>query len=254
MELNMPIENPIFSKSFIDSLPDDNDEALIQICTVYKTFVKGMPDPIKAKDHYENILRAHSFLKVFLRTKGLRQQLNFNIGDTPIIDVRDIENDFNRISSNTKSRLSLRKRQNLLDKFDEENVSLIGDGLKIEIPESNLKEIQALINQLRDEIQKSHVLPEGHRVRLLRRLEKFQSELHKTMSNLDTFWSFFGDAGAVLGKFGKEVKPLVDQIREIAKIITNCLVASQGLPQGTILFLPGIPTDNDNNEGEKQKK
>jgi len=250
----MPIENPIFSKSFIDSLPDDNDEALYMICNQYYISLQGANDEMKVKKYYKVILKAYAFLKVILRTRGIGGLYNYEIICDPYTDINKIEKIFNKIGADAKKSVETKERKSLFDKYSEEYDSLIDSGLKFEFSESNLEEIQALINQLRDEIQKSHVLPEGHRVRLLRRLEKFQSELHKTMSNLDTFWSFFGDAGAVLGKFGKEVKPLVDQIREIAKIITSCLAASQGLPQGTILFLPEIPTNNDNKKDKKQKK
>jgi hypothetical protein len=57
-----------------------------------------------------------------------------------------------------------------------------------------------------------------HRARLLRRLESLQSEMHKKMSDVDRIWGLVGDAGIVIGKFGKDAKPIVDRIKELSQI------------------------------------
>ena len=71
---------------------------------------------------------------------------------------------------------------------------------------------------------------EDHKRRLLNRLEKLQSELHKRISDLDRFWGLVGDAGVVLGKLGKDAKPIVDRIRELAGIVWNAQKKSEKLP------------------------
>ena len=74
---------------------------------------------------------------------------------------------------------------------------------------------------------------EDHKQRLLKRIEKLQAELHKKVSDLDKFWGLVGDAGVVLGKFGKDAKPLVDRITEIAKIVWQTQARAEELPSGT---------------------
>jgi len=89
--------------------------------------------------------------------------------------------------------------------------------------------MQTLINEMRNLIKKSKDFEEGHKKRLLKRLEKLQGELHKKMSNLDMFWGLIGDAGVVLGKFGEDAKPLVDRVGEILKIVCRTQAKAENI-------------------------
>ncbi len=62
-----------------------------------------------------------------------------------------------------------------------------------------------------------------HPAALLKRLERLQQEMHKKVSDLDRFWGLIGDAGVMLGKFGRDARPLVDTIKEL----TNCIWRAQ---------------------------
>jgi hypothetical protein len=86
---------------------------------------------------------------------------------------------------------------------------------------------------LRVNISESPDIEEKHKQRLLQRLEKLQAELHKKMSDLDRFWGLVGEAGIVLGKFGKDAKPLVDRIREITDIVWRTQSRAEELPSDT---------------------
>ena len=50
-------------------------------------------------------------------------------------------------------------------------------------------------------------------------LERLQQEMHKKVSDLDRVWGLFGDAGVMLGKFGRDAKPLVDTIKDLMTCI-----------------------------------
>ncbi len=102
-----------------------------------------------------------------------------------------------------------------------------------EFSQGDLERIQLLINELREQISQSNELEVGHKQRLLARLEKLQTELHKRVSDLDRFWGMIGDAGVVLGKLGKDAKPIVDRIREIADIVWHTQSRAEELPSGT---------------------
>lgn len=104
------------------------------------------------------------------------------------------------------------------------------DQLFYEISEANIEKIQTLVNQLREQITESSVITQNHRQRLLKKLERLQQELHKKMSDLDRFWGFIGELGIVSGKFGNDVKPLVDRGRELASIVYETEADSAELP------------------------
>ena len=102
-----------------------------------------------------------------------------------------------------------------------------------EFSQGDIERVQVLINELRDRISNISELENSHKLRLLSRLEKLQSELHKRVSDLDRFWGLVGDAGVVLGKLGRDAKPIVDRIREIADIVWRTQSRAEELPSGT---------------------
>jgi hypothetical protein len=108
----------------------------------------------------------------------------------------------------------------------------LGAGFAYEFSEGDLNKVQTSINELRDLISASEIIEDNHKQRLLKRLEHLQSELHKKMSDLDRFWGFVGDAGVVMGKFGKDAKPITDRIREIMKIVWNTQARAEELESG----------------------
>ena len=83
--------------------------------------------------------------------------------------------------------------------------------------------------------------------RLLVRLEKLQSEMHKKVSDLDRFRGLIGDAGVVLGKLGKDAKPIVDRIKEVADIVWQTQSRTEELPSGTKIpmLTNGVVTDGE---------
>ena len=109
----------------------------------------------------------------------------------------------------------------------------LGAGFSYEFSQGDLDRVQELINSLREQIAGLTQLEKDHQQRLLRRLEKLQSELHKRVSDLDRFWGLIGDAGVVLGKIGTDAKPIVDRIREIADIVWQTQSRAEELPSGT---------------------
>ena len=102
-----------------------------------------------------------------------------------------------------------------------------------EFSEGDLNRVQKLVNELRDQISSLSKLSDDHKRRLLARLEKLQSELHKRVSDLDRFWGMIGDAGVVLGKLGKDSKPIVDRIREISEIVWRTQARTEELPSNS---------------------
>ncbi len=99
-----------------------------------------------------------------------------------------------------------------------------------EFTQGDLDRIQVLINELREQITDCKKFEDGHKRRLLKRLEKLQSEMHKRVSDLDKFWGLIGDSGVVLGKLGTDAKPIVDRIKEIAEIVWKTQARTEELP------------------------
>ena len=163
--------------------------------------------------------------------------------DVPKIDVNSL--DYSRVINligdyilDLKSKVKL-KLTTESNEFAKEQYDVLFDNVfSYEFTEGDLKKVQTLINELRDEIAISELFTAEHKQRLLNKLEKMQSELHKKVSDLDRFWGLIGEAGIVIGKFGNDAKPIVDRIRELADIAWRTQASSEQLPSGsTIPFL-----------------
>ncbi|EOV9409989.1 hypothetical protein ACN5W3_004441 [Vibrio parahaemolyticus] len=102
-----------------------------------------------------------------------------------------------------------------------------------EFSQGDYDRVQSLINELREHISSSTIIDDNHKHRLLKKLERLQSELHKRVPDLDRLWGLVGDAGVALGKFGDDVKPLVDRVKEIAGITWNTQKRAEELPSET---------------------
>ena len=106
----------------------------------------------------------------------------------------------------------------------------IGNAFAYEFTQGDLNRIQQLINELRQEITNCEDLEQDHKQRLLKRLERMQSELHKRMPNLDRIFGFVADASVLMRKVGENAKPMVDRIGEILKIAWRAQARAEELP------------------------
>ena len=111
--------------------------------------------------------------------------------------------------------------------------------------DGDLKRIQTLINEIREHLVNTKEISEEQKYRLLKRLEKLQSELNKSMSDLDRFWGLLVEGSIVLKKVGENAKPLVDRIQEIANIVWRVQARAEELPSNVPLELPGSECDKD---------
>ncbi|NKI49784.1 hypothetical protein HFV06_13940 [Pseudomonas fluorescens] len=115
------------------------------------------------------------------------------------------------VQSDLVGKASTSKLESLKKHF---SVSLT-NGFGYEFTEGDLKRIQQLINELREMVRANTELDDGHKQRMLKRLERMQSELHKKMSDISRFYELLGDAGVALGKLGEGAKPIVEAIKEL---------------------------------------
>jgi hypothetical protein len=99
-----------------------------------------------------------------------------------------------------------------------------------EFTQGDLDRIQVLISELRSQLTANTSLEESHKQRLLRRLEKLQSELHKRVPDVDRFFGLVGDAGVVFGKLGNDAKPIVDRVKELMQIAWKTQAHAEELP------------------------
>lgn len=214
---------------FINNLPKDPMQALDQVCDHFFNFHDSEPASGKTIiDYYNEYLEALGLIQALCESHNIEfHRIPFLEGE-PIENIESIANFFRNVQTDIKKHRTKIMLQVSKDKFK----AKLGAGFVYEFTDGDLARIQTLINELRKEISKSTLFKEAHKERLLKRLEVLQAEIHKKMSSVDKFWGLLGEAGVVLGKFGKDAKPFFDRIKEIAQIVWRTQARVEELESG----------------------
>jgi len=210
---------------FLQSLSEDPVVALNAICKRFREFDR----PIPRNDWYQHrsgYLRHFALALAYLEASGLSFDVPMISTVEPSELAQVVKSFFGTLLVDTEQKIAGALVQNYKTKFAQQ----LGRGFLYEFSDGDLKRVQQLINELRSEIAASKLFEEDHRARLLARLERVQAEIHKKVSDLDRMWGLVGDAGVVLGKFGKDAKPFFDRIREIADIVWRTQARAEELP------------------------
>lgn len=224
----------MFDEEFYSGLPDDPASAAFYLVTQFVKFNDNFPNNTERLKQYESYINAAGICQAFieiLEVSKIVPQLTLTSSHSENIKtiVEFFANASKAFSEKKINFLSNHARDILTKKFESLMIYKFTEG--------DIKRIQELINELREKISESDFFSDNHKSRLLKRLEELQKELHKKMSSVDKFWGFVMDAGPVLGKFGKDAKPLFDRINELAEIIFRAQSVTQELPSSTPLPL-----------------
>lgn len=224
----------MFTEDFLDQLPDDPYQALKLMCKEFWEINAEISEG--DEDEYSReYIDAYAAIEAYIEAHGLEITLP-DIGEdkSANIDlVRQIYVEINSIVDKYVMNLDLSESR-------EKYKSRFGKIFLYQFSDGDINRIQKLLNELRDMVGESELFDANHKERILKKLEGLQGELHKKMSSLDKLWGLIGEAGVALGKFGKEVKPFTDRIREILQIVWRTQARAEELPSATPLTLLSI--------------
>jgi len=219
----------LFTDEFVASLKDDPIRGTLEICQVA---YEGLDSPGEwGKSDHERLIEVCALLTELIESKLLvvDKSPQFDLIGNIETDCRNIIEFVRYVDEKCKLQASQLELQSKRSKFK----ATLGASFCYEFSQGDMDRVQLLVNQIRDLIASSENLETDHQRRLLMRLEKLQSELHKRMPDLDRFWGLIGDAGVVLGKLGTDAKPVVDRVKEIADIVWQTQSRAEELPSGT---------------------
>lgn len=210
---------------FINQIPENFLEGTTFIIESFFDFINK---DSKIEPDNETYLEYIMLIQAYLDSKSYTYD-KLVLGGTESQDRNDILEFYFRLQKEFAGKIKDQFIENTQDRFN----GYFNNTFTYEFSEGDLTIIQKLINELRELLISSELFTADHKRRLLKRLEKLQSELHKKVSDLDRFWGLIGDAGVVIGKFGQDAKPFVDRIKEIADIIWRTQARSEELPSGS---------------------
>jgi hypothetical protein len=212
---------------FIKNIPEDyilGVNYIIEHFYEYGEYYNNNQD-VPIREYHNEIVDYYILLEAYLISKGQKID-SLELSDNMTANIELIFTYISSIEESFAKALTSNTITEARDRFNR----LLGNNFSYEFTSGDLNRIQELINELRSNISESELFTADHKQRLLKRLEKIQSELHKRVSDLDKFWGLIGDAGVAIGKFGNDAKPFVDRIREIADIVWRTQSKAEELP------------------------
>ena len=219
----------IYKDEFIENIQDNPISSIIEIIDIAISHINPNNEEWTKKE-YEALFEGFSLtlsvienfdLKIITEIPKLEGHISRDSGI--------IQNFLESVRSEYQSQATELRLELMKNKFN----NILGKSFAYEFSQGDIDRIQTLINELRNKISSSNLFEKNHQVRLLKRLEKLQAEIHKKMSDFDQFWGLIGDAGIVMGKFGKDSKPFVDRMKEISDIVWRTQSRAEELPSGT---------------------
>lgn len=227
-----------FGDDFMKGLPSDPFEALQAACIEYdrlEKVAKGVPPPNRRDVYLDVFGFLESLRDHFPNDKlGSMPQYSGNMGS----DESRLRTTFQQLRKVAENTIQQRMAQPRVEQAKNRWDKHFGKAVVYELSDKDLRRAQRLVNDLRKIIQDTDELSDRFRRRLLLKLEKFQRELHKKVSSWDTFWGMFVEMGAGIGQFGKNIKPAMDRIEQLAKIIWRSQTVGLALPQSRPPALP----------------
>ena len=203
------------SKDLASAVNEDDREwfmqAILDACRTFKEEVSYLSDDTERLHSY--CLDAMPFIEMINRLGNLGFDIKWAINS----EKDNIENILKLVDE--LEDVATKAIEQHGSKQAREKLARDRNTVVYEFSDDDFSRMQVLVNELREMVVKSPTLDDEHRLRLLKRLEKLQLELHKTTSDLDRFWGLLGDAGAAIGKFGEDTKPFIDRIRELVDIL-----------------------------------
>lgn len=210
----------MFSEDFVKSLPGDALAASLGICKYFQARDSEFTNSDAKLSVYDDYLTALAFAEVFVGANSLHvgvPKLNYKLAPAKNLAVVIIF--FNNWLESVQEELKVREKTGRYETAKQHYAHMFGKAFMYEFSDDDFKRVQKLLNTLRDLLTKSKDFEEEHRLRLLKKLEALQLELHKKMSNFDRFWGFFIDSGIAFRKFWENAEPFRNDVKEVMKIV-----------------------------------
>ena len=222
----------MFDESLIEKLPENVSLAGKRIVDAFTDLVQMSQG--NQSEFYDEYLNALSITTAFCEAQGLKPEYP-KLGNDRYDNIAAITEFMFGLRSSFDQLFTSEKTDQYKRLIDKKYAK----GFIYEFSDGDSKRLQVLIDELRLAITAAKALDEDHKFRLLKKLEKLQTELHKKVSDLDRFWGLVGDMGVILAKLGNDAKPIVDRVREIVDIIWKVEARAEELPSNLPLQLPG---------------
>jgi len=238
------------SHEYIKNLPSNPLEALDTILSEY--FKLGS---VEIRANYSRTIL--SLLKLYNKS---HPEIIQNITDLNTLDsylgskneIQGFNNTYSSTHDNVISILSIRDAKAEVESKVNDLSELLEFGeVTYSLDDDDRKNIQQLINELRDSISNSEDISEEHKNRLLNQLVELQKEFDKKIPDRIVLYGRIFEFVYFVKAVVKEAEPLVDKSLEILKVLKKPIVINLKLQRAPDIKSILAPKNDDDSEGEE---
>jgi hypothetical protein len=222
-----------FDEDFVKSLPDDWNHAALKIKERLYLYLKTL----HPNEQHVAVAQLRILLKV-LAKKGKHSFEVPELSGQSGPDLNIIKQLVDDMARQAEKQIQRQAKEAELKYYENAYETSLENALYFEFSEGELKRIQVLIGELRNLIPKSEEIEEKHKQQLLRKLEKFQSEVGKKVSDLDRALGFLIEAGLAIGRTEKNARPIYDILCKLGSIIGSTYTRAYVLPSDFPIRMP----------------
>ncbi|MEM6822708.1 MAG: hypothetical protein AAF558_12305 [Verrucomicrobiota bacterium] len=220
---------------YIRSLPADPRYALWKICDDF--YAEGIKGKGITEDELEKLaIDVLALLQIHTHKHKLQDDYFFD--DIQPKGYNEWVDGFLDTIAIVRNRVQAEFKVSSLEQSKANIGMLMGTEFFYTFTDGDLDKIQKLLEELRRVINETGDIQADHKSRILRRLQKLESELKKNMSDLDRFYGLLVEASVLAEKIGKHSKPIVQLIRTIVNIVWNTQSRAEELPSDSHFALP----------------
>jgi hypothetical protein len=220
------MKTAFFPSKMLGSLPADNLEALAALSTEFERFDGHAR---QTPEHHDDYVEALSILRAFAAARDIKLSAFPEIGPQRRQNIDGVGAYFAQLRSTVRAELTGRHSRGYFESKTEEYLALFAKTQPYEFPDEVYQRVQALMSELRELLRSNHLLSEGHQRCLLRRLDAMRGELQRKTNDIERFWSFLGEAAIVMRKFGEDLKPISDRVRELGRLVLDVIFDKEGI-------------------------
>jgi hypothetical protein len=207
-----------YTREFLESLPDDDTEAIVALLDPYLAYLSNTNVNTRTITQAADV---SAVCHAFFAARGLPAKIPSAITHGTVQFDVAIRALYTQAVDTLEKRKHEASKDDYLSIFKKQPVYVFAD--------ADFEQVQVLMNELRDLISHSELIPPDHKRRLLKRLEAMQSELHKKSSDIDRFWGFIAEAGIVARKFGEDLNPITERVDKLGRIVISVIMATEGI-------------------------
>ncbi len=230
----------IFSKDFLENLPQDSVSAGLSICEAVLSYNRmrlqknGNSSAVDDQDAY---LDALALFEVYIESHALNIKY-----ELPTL-VKNAEANSKSIIEFFKAvrmRLHESRTKERLSNYRAKYAELINPSVVYRFEPIERDRVRKILHELRVLIDDMDTVTGDQKLRLMHRLGQIHADIDSKLTTLDHLWGLLGEAFVVKAKHGESGRMIVERLYQIVNIVWQVQARAESVDPGCLTPTPPL--------------